>query len=102
MNDRAATTFPNGRIHSLDQFRGYCVLGMLCVNFLAGLDVTPAVLEHHNTYFSYADSILPAFLFAVGFSFRLTWRKRIARQDRRTTVYGYLRRCLALVLKTIW
>ena len=53
---------------------------MLVVNFLAHLDATPLVLEHHNTYFSYADSVLPAFLFAVGFSFRLTWLRRIVRQ----------------------
>ena len=101
MSDRSSTTSANGRIHSLDQFRGYCVLGMLGVNFLAGLDVTPDVLEHHNTYFSYADSILPAFLFAVGFAFRLTWCKRMARQDHRTAVSGYVRRCLALVLVSL-
>lgn len=94
MSDGASIHSANGRIHSLDQFRGYCVLGMLLVNFLAGFDVTPDVLEHHNTHFSYADSILPAFLFAVGFAFRLTWCKRIARQDYRTTVHSYVRRCL--------
>ncbi len=57
-----------GRLRSLDQFRGYCVVGMLLVNFLAGLQLTPDILEHHNTYFSYADAVLPAFLFAVGFA----------------------------------
>ncbi len=89
------------RLHSLDQFRGYCVLGMLLVNFLAGLEVTPAVLEHHNTYFSYADSILPAFLFAVGFAYRLTWCKRMERQNRRATIASYLRRGGSLVVVSL-
>jgi len=44
------------RLVSLDQFRGYTVLGMFVVNFLGGFTVTPALLKHHNTYFSYADS----------------------------------------------
>ena len=29
-------------------------------------------MKHNNTYFSYADSIMPSFLFACGFSYRLT------------------------------
>jgi predicted acyltransferase len=64
------------RLVSLDQFRGYTVAGMFVVNFLAGFAVTPAVLRHHNTYCSYADTIMPGFLFAVGFAFRLTFLRR--------------------------
>ena len=55
------------RIASLDQFRGYTVVGMLLVNFLGGYKAVPALLKHHNTYCSYADTIMPQFLFAVGF-----------------------------------
>ncbi len=101
MSDRVSGTVAVGRIHSLDQFRGYCVLGMLVVNFLAHLEVTPHVLKHHNTYFSYADSVLPGFLFAVGFAFRLTWLRRIGRQDRRSTMLGYVRRSAALVVISV-
>ena len=61
-----------GRIHSMDQFRGYTVAGMFVVNFLGGLAAIHPVLKHNNTYFSYADSIMPSFLFACGFSYRLT------------------------------
>jgi predicted acyltransferase len=64
-----------GRIVSLDQFRGYTVLGMFLVNFLGRFDV-PAVLKHHNTYCSYADTIMPQFFFAVGFAYRLTFLRR--------------------------
>ncbi len=59
------------RIASLDQFRGYTVVGMLLVNFAGGYGAVPAVFKHHNTYCSYADTIMPQFFFAVGFALRL-------------------------------
>ncbi|MGL4554779.1 MAG: hypothetical protein ACRC33_26740 [Gemmataceae bacterium] len=68
-----------GRVVSLDQFRGYTVLGMLFVNF-AGVFLTalPDTVRHHHTHFSYADSIMPHFLFAVGFALRLMLLRRWA------------------------
>src|SRR5262245_32913213 len=65
------------RIISLDQFRGYTILGMFLVNFAAGFVALPETIRHHHTHFSYADSIMPQFLFAVGFAFRLTFLKRL-------------------------
>src|SRR5581483_6490556 len=94
---------PSGaRIVSLDQFRGYTVAGMMVVNFLGHFDCMPAVLKHHNTYFSYADSIMPAFHFAVGFALRLVLLKRIAAVGPGRAYSGVVRRCLGLiVLSTI-
>ena len=65
MSDCDTTPAPcaGGRIASLDQFRGYTVAGMLLVNFLGGYQAVPAVLKHHNTYCSYADTIMPQFFF---------------------------------------
>jgi predicted acyltransferase len=37
-----------GRIVSLDQFRGYTVVGMLLVNFLGSCDAVPAIFKHHT------------------------------------------------------
>ena len=34
------------------------------------------MLKHHNTFCSYADTIMPQFFFAVGFAFRLTFGRR--------------------------
>ena len=70
---------PAPRLVSLDQFRGYTVLGMLLVNFVgsfAAVRATLPILGHHHTYCSYADTIMPQFLFAVGFAFRLTFLRR--------------------------
>lgn len=65
-----------GRLASLDQFRGYTVAGMLLVNFIGGFAVVPNILRHHNTYCSYADTIMPQFLLAVGAGARIAHRKR--------------------------
>jgi predicted acyltransferase len=59
------------RLHSLDQFRGYTVAGMFLVNFLGGFAAIHPLLKHHNTYCSYADTIMPQFFFAVGMALRL-------------------------------
>ncbi|WP_337173403.1 heparan-alpha-glucosaminide N-acetyltransferase domain-containing protein [Paludisphaera sp.] len=85
------------RIVSMDQFRGYTVAGMFLVNFVGGLKALPEVIKHHDHYFSYADTIMPAFLFAAGFSYRLSVVKRL--QKAGSVGYGrFLWRCLALVL----
>jgi predicted acyltransferase len=73
-----ADQVPSRRIASLDQFRGYTVIGMLLVNFIGGFTVMPSILKHHNTYCSYADTIMPQFFFAVGFAYRLTFLRRLA------------------------
>jgi predicted acyltransferase len=64
------------RLIALDQFRGYTVLGMFFVNFIGGYIAIPAIFKHHHTYCSYADTIMPQFLFAAGFAARLTWVRK--------------------------
>jgi predicted acyltransferase len=87
-----------GRIVSLDQFRGYTVAGMLLVNFLGGYVAVPAVLKHHNTYCSYADTIMPQFFFAVGFAYRLTFLRRQEAVGARAARLAAIRRNLGLIL----
>ena len=88
----------SSRIVSMDQFRGYAVAGMFVVNFLGGMAVTHQLLAHNNTHFSWADSIMPGFLFACGFSYRLSVLKRVPRLGRMRTYVGIIRRALALML----
>ena len=68
---------PGERLVSLDQFRGYTVAGMFVVNWLGGFAVTPEILKHHQTWCSYADTIMPQFFVAVGFAYRLTFLRRM-------------------------
>jgi predicted acyltransferase len=100
-NDKATTPAAKPvttRIASLDQFRGYTVAGMFLVNFVGTFAVTPVLLKHHNTFFSYADTIMPQFFFAVGFAFRLTFGRREQTQGL-AAAYGHAaRRLLGLAL----
>jgi len=87
------------RIVSLDQFRGYTVAGMFVVNFLGAYkEWVPPVLLHHHNYCSYADTIMPHFLFAVGFAFRLTFGRRVQTQGLAAANWRMVRRLLGLML----
>lgn len=86
------------RLASLDQFRGFTVLGMYVVNFMAHFQVTPDALKHHPTYVTYADMVMPQFVLAAGFASRLTFRRRVQSSGMRAA-YGHLiRRSVVLLL----
>jgi predicted acyltransferase len=91
---------PPGRIVSMDQFRGYTVAGMFLVNFVGGYAAIAEVLKHHSDppYFSYADTIMPGFMFAAGFSFRLSALRRLAQIGPARTYWKFIVRSLGLVL----
>ncbi|MDX9972781.1 MAG: heparan-alpha-glucosaminide N-acetyltransferase domain-containing protein, partial [FCB group bacterium] len=72
---RAAVPAAN-RIASLDQLRGYAIVGMFLVNYLGNFHALPWIIEHQRNSFSYADTIAPLFLFVVGMGFRLSVKRR--------------------------
>ncbi len=87
------------RLASLDQFRGYTVAGMVLVNFLGSYDAwMPAVLLHHHTYCSYADTIMPHFLFAVGFAMRLSFGRHVHDEGLVAGYWRMVRRIVGLLL----
>jgi predicted acyltransferase len=53
------------RIVSLDQFRGWAIFFMVLVNFLGEYRSMPKTMRHHEWGLSFADVVVPAFLFAV-------------------------------------
>lgn len=93
-----ASSSAGRRLESLDQFRGYTVAGMFLVNFLAPYLCIPALLKHHGTYCSYADTIMPQFFFAVGFAFRLTYGRRVQRVGEGAAWWKVVKRALGLIL----
>tara|TARA_R110002111_G_scaffold256979_2_gene324654 strand:- start:149130 stop:150362 length:1233 start_codon:yes stop_codon:yes gene_type:complete len=95
------STATKKRIVSLDQFRGYTVAGMFLVNYMGFFVVCPVVLKHHNTYCSYADTIMPHFMFAVGFAFRLTFGRRVQSEGALSAYMRVVRRLLGLVLVSL-
>lgn len=88
------------RLRSLDQFRGYTMLGMLLVNYLGSFELCPRILRHTNNYCSYADTIMPQFLFAAGFAMRLSLGKRW-KSDGRLPWVRVIRRILGLAMIAI-
>ena len=70
---------------------------MFVVNFLGGFAVTPALLKHHNTYCSYADTIMPQFFFAVGFALRLVLLRNAGQFGQAAAVRRAALRCLGLI-----
>ena len=56
---------------------------MSLVNFLGSFPEVHALFKHHNTYNSYADTIMPHFFFAVGFALQLAEEKPVGRIVRR-------------------
>ncbi|WP_029247540.1 heparan-alpha-glucosaminide N-acetyltransferase domain-containing protein [Schlesneria paludicola] len=89
------------RLVSLDQFRGYTVAGMILVNFIGSFAVVHSIFKHNNNYFSYADSIMPGFHFAVGYSYRLTFLRRLYTDGTGPTYLRFLRRSVSLILIAI-
>src|SRR5262249_30301484 len=77
------------------------VVGMLLVNFLGSFAVCPKVLSHSHDYVSYADTIMPQFLFAVGFAFRLTFGRRADLQGTGAAYARVVRRMLGRVLVSL-
>ena len=86
------------RLASLDQFRGYTVLGMMLVNFLGAYSACPKIFKHTNDYCSYADTIMPHFFFAVGFAMRLTYGRKYFPTDGWYAASRMIRRLLGLLL----
>lgn len=89
------------RIASLDQFRGYTVLAMFLVNFLGSFEACHWLLRHHNVFCSFADTIMPQFLFAVGFAFRLSFQRRTESRGAPAAYARMVRRLLGLVLVSL-
>ena len=95
------TESPPTRLRSLDQFRGYSVAAMFVVNFLGGLAITHHVLRHNNTHFSYADSIMPSFIFACGFSYRMSFFKQLTSDSESSPYVRFVKRSLGLILLSL-
>lgn len=92
---------PLPRLVSLDQFRGYTVVGMFLVNFVGSYEAIQAtlpLLKHHHTFCSYADTIMPQFFLAVGFAYRLTFLRRMRKFGARSAYWHVFQRCLGLLL----
>lgn len=107
---------PESRILSMDQYRGYAILGMLLVDYFGlykGELLQPgestgviwffAHLWHqihhpHGAGFTFADLIAPVFMFVVGMGMRLSMVRRMAKGDVHTARMGLVKRYAVIIM----
>ncbi len=87
-----------GRLEAIDQFRGFAILLMALADYLAGIERVPAWLKHApDVGYTVIDLIAPMFVFAIGLTFGLSFRKRAARDGYWRTYEHFISRNLALI-----
>jgi heparan-alpha-glucosaminide N-acetyltransferase len=80
----ASAARPAGRLACLDAFRGFDILTMIFVNYIARMAGIPFILRHAKAdmdAFTLTDVVFPGFLFIVGVSIPLALAKRRAAGD---------------------
>jgi len=93
------TTVPQGRLRSLDIFRGVTIASMVLVNN-PGAPPTYSQLEHAEWHgWTFTDTIFPFFLWIVGVALTLSTAKRMERgDDKRQLLWHTVRRALIIFL----
>lgn len=96
-----APAAPRERLTSLDAFRGFDILTMVFVNYIAGMKAIPFILRHaeaDQNVFTLTDVVFPGFLFIVGVSIPLALAKRRAEGRSPLSLVGHvIVRTLALL-----
>lgn len=86
------------RMGSIDEFRGFAILLMVLADYLEGPAIVPGWLKHaEDVGLTEADIVAPLFILAIGLTFGLSWRNRLARDGTKKTVQHFIIRYLALV-----
>jgi len=86
------------RLVSIDAFRGFAIVGMVLVNYLAGVAWIPAIVKHApDIGLTLADLVAPFFIFAIGLTYGLSVRRRIARDGWSGAAGHFARRWLAII-----
>lgn len=86
------------RISSIDQFRGFAILTMVLANYLAGVRLVPDWLKHADDIgLTVIDLIAPFFIFAIGLTYSLSFRRRLEREPAPKPYGHFAIRYLALI-----
>lgn len=86
------------RLEAIDQFRGFAILLMILANYMNTVSIIPAWLKHSDDIgYTVIDLIAPMFVFAMGLTYRLSFRRRYDRDGAWTTYQHFITRYLALL-----
>ena len=88
-----------GRLDSIDQYRGAAILLMVLADYLSHIQRVPAWLKHApgGKGLTIVDLIAPLFIMAIGLTFKPSFQRRLDREGRRQTFFHFIRRFLALI-----
>lgn len=87
----------SSRISSIDAFRGFAIIGMVIVNYIAGISWMPAFLKHApDVGLTVADFIAPFFIFAIGLNYRASFDRRMEKDGFFKTAGHFAGRYLAI------
>ena len=102
MLKEAPSSAPQGRVVSIDIFRGLTMAVMIFVNALSEVKGLPWWTYHAHAQedvMTYVDMVFPFFLFIVGMSLPLSIAQRLKRNASQMSLWGHLLvRVLGLVL----
>jgi predicted acyltransferase len=89
---------PAQRRDAIDQFRGFAILLMVLADYLSDISRVPGWLKHAaDVGFTVIDLIAPLFVFAIGLTYGLSFRRRLARDGARKAYEHVIVRNLALI-----
>ncbi|MCV9389022.1 DUF5009 domain-containing protein [Reichenbachiella ulvae] len=95
-----------GRITSIDAFRGITILVMIFVNELAGVSNVPQWMKHmpaEADAMTFVDLVFPAFLFIVGMSVPFAFNARLRKGDSNLEIWKHtLIRSFALIVMGLY
>ena len=86
------------RLEAIDQFRGFAIFLMILANYMTNVKIIPAWLKHADDIgYTVIDLVAPMFVFAMGLTYGLSFRKRLERDGAWNTYQHFLTRYLALL-----
>lgn len=98
MGAQAARPGLPGRIASIDRFRGLAILAMAIADFGLHVESLPAWLRHApDPGLTVIDLVAPLFVFAIGLTYGLSFRRRLARDGAASAYWHFAARYLALL-----
>ncbi len=86
------------RIQAIDQFRGFAILLMVVFNYLSGIETIPNRLKHvPDIGMNFPDLGTTVFVFAIGLTYGLSYRRRLERNGLTATVGHFTHRYLTFI-----
>lgn len=96
-DSKIVSSYPSGRLVSLDAFRGLTMMSMVMVNNPGNGEHVYQQLEHASwNGFTFTDLIFPSFLFIVGVSMAFSFARRLQQGDRRQLFIQVVRRSIII------